>query len=92
MSLVHPSGYGLVANIFVNVALLGHKFDEVLFLHIWLQLLQDCFKLRLVFIFSVVGIETHFSLHIVVVLGHKLAHTSHHVVFPLRFDRLLVVL
>jgi hypothetical protein len=92
MGLMHPSRYGLFTNIFMNVLLFGHKFNETLFLHVWLELFQNRLKLRLVFVFSVVRVKTHFSLHIVVVLGHKLSHPIHHIVFPLCFNCLLVIL
>ena len=90
--LVHLAGNGLIPHILLYVVLLVHELDEVGRVHIWLQLLKHLLQLRIVLILSLILVDPHLSLHLVVVVGHEISHLVHHLVLLLGLDRLLVVL
>lgn len=91
ISLVNLARNSFRSGVFANVILFVHKFDELLLVHVWFELLQDLLELWIVFILPVIGINPHVFLHFIVVASHELAHLIHHIVFTLSLDRLLIV-
>ena len=90
--LVHLARNRLIPHILLYIVLLIHELDEVRGVHIRFQLLEHLLQLGVVFIFSLILINAHLSLHLIVIIRHEIAHFVHDLILLLGFDRLLVVL
>ena len=90
--LMHLARNRLIPHILLNIVLLVHELDEVRGVHIRFQLLEHLLQLRIVLIFSLILINSHLSLHLIVIIRHEIAHFVHDLILLLRLDRLLIIL
>ena len=83
--------YGSVPSVFAYVIFFLHKLYEVGRICVCLELYEDLIKWRLVLIFTVVVIHSHFKLHFRVKLTHVVSHFVHHIIISFGFNRILVI-
>ena len=48
-------------------------------------------ELGVVLVFAIIGVDSHFFLHFIVIASHKISHLVHDVVFPLSLNSVLIV-
>ena len=81
----------LIAHILLYIISLLHKFREVLRIHIWFDLIEHVLKLRLILFITLVFIDAHLFLHLIVVVRHKVLHLVHYLVTALCLNGILIV-
>ena len=81
----------LIPHILLYIILLFHKFHEVLRIHIWFDLIKHMFKLRLILFITLIFVNAHLFLHLIVVVRHEVFHLVHYLITVLCLNCVLIV-